>query len=150
MRDGKDGMARAARIVAEIARDVDRLPGIPRGEAGRGQQGIERDHHLVALLLRVEALEIEYADLLKRRTLDAGDERGEVEVLTGFPGLGKNRSEKRPLAAFRGIGIGPQQAEQTGHSGEHALSEGFLVVHIIRARKALTRFTGMPAVLPGV
>ena len=61
--------------------DVERGALHPELEARCREQIVERQRELEAVLLRVEGIEVEHADLGERRLLDLRDQRGDVERL---------------------------------------------------------------------
>ncbi len=85
VRDREDRDARLACITAQEAADVERRALHPELEARRGEQVVERQRELEAVLLRVERVEVEHADLGERRLLDLRDQRGDVERSGRWP-----------------------------------------------------------------
>ncbi len=94
VRDREDRDARLAAGAAQQLADVERDALHPELEAGRGEQVVERERELEAVLLRVEGVEVEHADLGERRLLDLGDQRGDVERLAVGPGRAEDARDE--------------------------------------------------------
>ncbi len=107
--------------------DVERHALHPELEAGRGEQVVERQSELEAILLRVERVEVEDADLRERRLLDLRDQRRDVESLAIRPGGPEDAREQDVLAALDRVGVDPEQGQEAGRDGADLIAHGLRV-----------------------
>ena len=105
------------------AADVERVALQPELEAGRGEQVVERQRELEAVLLREEGVEVEHADLGERRLLDLRDQRGEVERLALGPRRAEDAREQDVLAALDRVGVDAEERQQARRDGADLLAD---------------------------
>ncbi len=127
VRDREDRDAGLAGVAAQQLAHVERHALHPELEARRGEQVVERQRQLEAILLRVERVEIEHADLGERRLLDLGDERGDVERLAVGPRGAQDAREQDVLAALDRVGVDPEQRQQAGRDRADLIAHGLRV-----------------------
>src|SRR4029077_9124172 len=97
VRDREDRDARLAALAAQQLSHVERRALHPELEARRGEQVVERQSELEAILLWIERVELEDADLRERRLLDLRDQRRDVESLAIRPGGPEDAREQDVL-----------------------------------------------------
>ena len=146
VRDREDRDARLAGVAAQQLADVERHALHPELEAGRGEQVVERQRELEAILLRVERVEVEHADLGERRLLDLGDQRGDVERLAVGPGGAEDAREQDVLAALDRVGVDPEQRQQAGRDRADLIAHGLRVGAIGRRRERAEHRDGQAGV----
>ena len=94
--------------------DVERRALAPRRERRRGEQPVELERQLLAVLGWEELVELEHAQLLQRWLLDLADEGRQVEGLLVGPGVLDEIRQEDVLAARQRVGGDADEAEQAG------------------------------------
>ncbi len=135
MRDGEDRDARLAVRVVEQPADIQRLAFEPRGEGRRGEQAVQRHRQFVAILGREEEFQIDDADPIHRRILDAPDQLGEVEVFAGTPSSAENVGNEDVLAAAHRIGINAEETQKARGREADPIEEEFAILEQCRRRR---------------
>ena len=110
--------------------DVERRALAPRGERRRGEQAVELEGQLLAILRREELVELEHAQLLQRWLLDLADERRQVERLLVGPGVLDEVGQQDVLAARQRVGGDADEAEQAGHEALDLVGDRLGVVGV--------------------
>ncbi len=121
---------RAARLTVggdEHRLRVERIALAPGREARRGDEGVERERQLRAVGQREELVDLEDAELPDRRRLDLADERAEVEVSAGAPGVLDQVRKEDVLAARERVGLDPDEREEARHRRLDLVAERLLL-----------------------
>src|SRR5207247_5221932 len=100
----------------------------PGREPGRGDQPVDPEGKFLAILARVELLEIERTDPRHRRRLDLVHELLEIEVLSRAPSGREQSREKNVLAAFDRVGRDADKRQQARRGRRPALEKATGVV----------------------
>jgi hypothetical protein len=127
VRNRDDRHARPAGRPVQQPSGVERRPFEPLLEAGGREHRVQPGRQREALLGRIERIDVEDADLLKRRGLHRLDQRGEVHVAACLPAGRQQRREERVLAAA-GLGIDIGQREHAHRRRRGALGQGLAVI----------------------
>ncbi len=121
-------MPRLAVGGGEQGGDVQRHPFEPLLEAGRRDQGVQPHRQLQPVLLRVERVDVERAELTDGWVRDRADQGWKVQRVALAPVVLDQIGEKHVLAGSRGIGLEADEAEeparQTGDSLAQVLRIG--------------------------
>src|SRR5213593_2923741 len=134
MRDREDRDAWLARRRAEECADVERLALQPAGEPGRSDETVDPQREVLAILRRIELLDVERTDPSHRRLLDLIHEGLKVEVLPRGPGGGEECREEDVLAALHRIRRDSDEREEARRGRRNAFAEELGVLAQCRGR----------------
>ena len=115
VREVHDGAAGLALRREQHRLGVERLALAPGGEGGRRDQSVESEGELRPVGRREELVDLEDTELPDRRRLDLGDQRAEVEVASGTPGVLDQVGEQHVLAAREWVGVDPDELQEARH-----------------------------------
>ena len=148
---------RRSRRAASLRREEERLRVerralVPRRERGRGDEGVQLQRQLGAVLGREEGVDLEDAELAERRRLHLADQRPEVEALPGAPGVLDQVREQHVLAARERVGCDADEPEQARHRALDLVPQRLRlgVPRELRRGSEPITFSGTPADEPGV
>ena len=128
-------------------------PSPQAANAGEAMRAFSFSASSVRSFGREEGVDLEDAELAERRGLDLADQRAEIEVAAGTPGVLDQVREEHVLAARERVGGDPDEAEEARHRAldlvPQRLRLGRPTRAAARASEPIT-FNGTPADEPGV
>ncbi len=134
MGDVEDAVTGLSLLGVEKAIDVQWLAFQPALEARRGYEAVERHRQLEAVILRIEGVDIENAELVNRWALNRGDQFCQVQILVSAPEMFEDGGEQNGFTASDGIGVDAHKLHQRCHRSVYPLTNELSVFVEIDSR----------------